>query len=221
MLKLQIIGPYLYSLKLRGITGENSIHLQIIIPVFQRRSRSNVWEFYLICRVEKVNYSTNMRDNVETVIYCRLIDDLEISVIEGVSSGDISSISRNPTLTGSETQDHQPGTMFSETEDQLRNVRRVWSREEFLHETAGMGGPDMSMRPRLVQWSHEFLHETAGVGGPDVFMRPRLVQWSHEEFLHETAEVGGPDVFMRPRLVQWSHEEFLHETAEVGGPTCS
>ena len=151
MLKLQIIGPYLYSLKLRGITGENSIHLQIIIPVFQRRSRSNVWEFYLICRVEKVNYSTNMRDNVETVIYCRLIDDLEISVIEGVSSGDISSISRNPTLTGSETQDHQPGTMFSETEDQLRNVRRVWSREEFLHETAVVGGPDVSRRPRLVK----------------------------------------------------------------------
>jgi hypothetical protein len=91
-----------------------------------------------------------MRDNVETVMYCRLIDDLEISVTEGVSSGDISSISRTPTLIGSETQDHQLGTTFSETEDQLRNVRRVWTREEFLHETAGMGGPDVSMRPRLV-----------------------------------------------------------------------
>ena len=89
-----------------------------------------------------------MRDNVETAIYCRLIDDLEISITEG---GDISSISRTPTLTGSETQDHQLGTTFTENEDQLRNVRRVWTREEFLHETAGMGGPDVSMRPRLVK----------------------------------------------------------------------
>ena len=120
----------------------------------QRQCRSNVWEFYLTDRVEKVNHSTNMRDNVETVMYCRLIDDLENSVTEGVSSGDISSISRTPTLIGSETQDHQLGTTFSETEDQLRNVRRVWTREEFLHETAGMGGPDVSMRPRLVKAHH-------------------------------------------------------------------
>jgi hypothetical protein len=84
-------------------------------------------------------------------MYCRLIDDLEISITEGVSSGDISSISRNPTQIGSEAQDHQLGTTFGENEDQLRNVRRVWSREEFLHETAGMGGPDVSMRPRLVK----------------------------------------------------------------------
>lgn len=92
-----------------------------------------------------------MRDNVETAMYCRLIDDLEISVTEGVSSGDISSISRTPTLIGSEAQDHQLGTTFTENEDQLRNIRRVWTREEFLHETAGMGGPDVSMRPRLVK----------------------------------------------------------------------
>lgn len=92
-----------------------------------------------------------MRDNTETAMYCRLIDDLEISITEGVSSGDISSISRNPTQIGSEAQDHQLGTTFGENEDQLRNVRRVWSREEFLHETAGMGGPDVSMRPRLVK----------------------------------------------------------------------
>jgi hypothetical protein len=84
-------------------------------------------------------------------MYCRLIDDLEINVTEGASSGDVSSISRTPTLIGSETQDHQLGTTFSETEDQLKNVRRVWTREEFLHETAGMGGPDVSMRPRLVK----------------------------------------------------------------------
>ena len=95
-----------------------------------------------------------MRDNVEIVMYCRLIDDLEISVTEGVSSADISSISKTPTLIGSETQDHQLGTTFSETEDQPRNVRRVWTREEFLHETAGMGGPDVSMRPRLVKAHH-------------------------------------------------------------------
>jgi len=101
--------------------------------------------------VQMVNDSTNMTDNVETAMYCRLIDDLEISVTEGVSSGDISSISRTPTLIGSEAQDHQLGTTFTENEDQLRNVRRVWTREEFLHETAGMGGPDVSMRPRLVK----------------------------------------------------------------------
>ena len=151
VLKLQISGPYLYSLKLKGMTGENSIHLQVIISVIHGQSRRNVWGFYLISSVEKVNHSTNMRGNVETAMYCRLIDDLESSVIEGVCSGDIPSISRTSTLIGSEVQDHQLGTTFSETEDQLRNVRRVWSREEFLHETAAMGGPDVSMRPRLVK----------------------------------------------------------------------
>jgi hypothetical protein len=92
-----------------------------------------------------------MRDNIENAVYCRLIDDIESSVTEGVCGGDISSISRTPTQIGSEAQDHQLGTTFSESEEQLRSVRRVWSREEFLHETAGMGGPDMSMRPRLVK----------------------------------------------------------------------
>jgi hypothetical protein len=87
---------------------------------------------------------------LSTAMYCRLIDDLESGVTEAVCSGEIPSISRTPTLIGGEAQDHQLGTTFSETEDQLRNVRRVWSREEFLHETAGMGGPDVSMRPRLV-----------------------------------------------------------------------
>lgn len=91
-----------------------------------------------------------MRENVETAMYCRLIDDLESSITEGVCSSDVLSVTRPPTQIGGEVQDHQLGTTFGETEDQLRTVRRVWSREEFLHETAGMGGPDVSMRPRLV-----------------------------------------------------------------------
>ncbi|XP_021919364.1 uncharacterized protein LOC110829683 isoform X2 [Zootermopsis nevadensis] len=73
-----------------------------------------------------------------------LVDELEGTVAEGVC-GETPSVPRTLTQTGSE---HQLATTFSETEDQLRTVRRVWSREEFLHETAGMGGPDVSMRPR-------------------------------------------------------------------------
>jgi hypothetical protein len=68
-------------------------------------------------------------------------------VAEGVCS-ETSSVPRTPTQISSEPQEPQLGATFSETEDQLRTVRRVWSREEFLHETAGMGGPDVSMRPR-------------------------------------------------------------------------
>jgi hypothetical protein len=97
-----------------------------------------------------------MRKNVKTAMYCRLIDDLESGVTEGVCSGDIPAISRTPTLTGSEAQDHQLGTTFSETEDQLRNVRRIWTLEEFLQETSVMGGPDVYMRPRLINIHFSF-----------------------------------------------------------------
>lgn len=69
---------------------------------------------------------------------------------EGVCS-ETSSVPKILTQTGSEHQALQLAATLSETEDQLRTVRRVWSREEFLHETAGMGGPDVSMRPRSVK----------------------------------------------------------------------
>lgn len=32
----------------------------------------------------------------------------------------------------------------------ITKERRVWSREAFTHETAGMGGPDVEVRPRYV-----------------------------------------------------------------------
>ncbi|KAJ8873519.1 hypothetical protein PR048_024337 [Dryococelus australis] len=38
-------------------------------------------------------------------------------------------------------------------------ARRVWSREEFLHESAGTGGPDVSMRPSRVQKKTETIAE--------------------------------------------------------------
>lgn len=100
--------------------------------------------------MEVANHTTRLSKNVLTAICYRLIDDLESSVTEGVCS-EISSVPRTAAQVGSEPQDPQLGATFSEAEDHLRSVRRVWSREEFLHETAGMGGPDVSMRPRSVK----------------------------------------------------------------------
>jgi hypothetical protein len=97
--------------------------------------------------MEVVNHARRLSKSAMPAICYRLIDDLESSVAEGVCS-EISSVPRPAAQIGSEPNDPQLGTTFSEAEDQLRSVRRIWSREEFLHETAGMGGPDMSMRPR-------------------------------------------------------------------------
>jgi hypothetical protein len=96
--------------------------------------------------MDTVNHSVSIRENVEINILFRLVDDLESTVAE-VACSDSSSLPR----IGSEHQTLQLAATFSEGEDQLKTVRRVWSREEFLHETAGMGGPDMSMRPRSVE----------------------------------------------------------------------
>jgi hypothetical protein len=81
-----------------------------------------------------------------------LVDELDSSVAEGVCN-DTSSVPRILTQSSSEHQALQLAASFGETEDQSRTVRQVWSREEFLHETAGMGGPDVSMRPRSVESS--------------------------------------------------------------------
>ncbi|XP_069704355.1 uncharacterized protein [Periplaneta americana] len=76
-----------------------------------------------------------------------LLDDLESSVIE-CGSSESSSVPRIPTQIAGEMQEPHLAVTFGESEDHSRAARRVWSREEFLHETAGMGGPDVSMRPR-------------------------------------------------------------------------
>jgi hypothetical protein len=99
--------------------------------------------------METVNHTRRLSKYVMPAICYRLIDDLESSVAEGVCN-EILSVPRTAAQIGSEPHDPQLGATFGEAEDQLRNVRRVWSREEFLHETAGMGGPDISMRPRSV-----------------------------------------------------------------------
>ncbi|XP_063231883.1 rho GTPase-activating protein 6-like [Bacillus rossius redtenbacheri] len=55
-------------------------------------------------------------------------------------------------------------------------VRRVWSREEFLHESAAMGGPDMGMRPRhkeRLRHSKKHWWEEAEDGSSDAGSSPR------------------------------------------------
>lgn len=37
---------------------------------------------------------------------------------------------------------------ISNEDVRITKERRVWSREAFTHETAGMGGPDLEVRPR-------------------------------------------------------------------------
>lgn len=39
-------------------------------------------------------------------------------------------------------------SLLSNSPDDRGRERRVWSREAFTHEHAGMGGPDIEMRPR-------------------------------------------------------------------------
>nr|CAD7439068.1 unnamed protein product [Timema bartmani] len=70
-----------------------------------------------------------------------IIDDLESSATEAGS--DSYSIPRNSASLGSDLHE-----ILGSDEPHATPVRRVWSREEFLHESAAMGGPDVGMRPR-------------------------------------------------------------------------
>nr|CAD7425497.1 unnamed protein product [Timema monikensis] len=70
-----------------------------------------------------------------------IIDDLESSATEAGS--DSYFIPRTSASLGSDLHE-----ILGSDEPHATPVRRVWSREEFLHESAAMGGPDVSMRPR-------------------------------------------------------------------------
>nr|CAD7400832.1 unnamed protein product [Timema poppensis] len=70
-----------------------------------------------------------------------IIDDLESSATEAGS--DSYFIPRTSASLGSDLHE-----ILGNDEPRATPVRRVWSREEFLHESAAMGGPDVSMRPR-------------------------------------------------------------------------
>nr|CAD7258492.1 unnamed protein product [Timema shepardi] len=70
-----------------------------------------------------------------------IIDDLESSATEAGS--DSYFIPRTSASLGSDLHE-----IIGSDEPHATPVRRVWSREEFLHESAAMGGPDVSMRPR-------------------------------------------------------------------------
>nr|CAD7568142.1 unnamed protein product [Timema californicum] len=72
-----------------------------------------------------------------------IIDDLESSATEAGS--DSYFIPRTSASLGSDLHE-----IIGSDEPHATPVRRVWSREEFLHESAAMGGPDVSMRPRFV-----------------------------------------------------------------------
>ncbi|CAG2056492.1 unnamed protein product [Timema podura] len=72
-----------------------------------------------------------------------IIDDLESSATEAGS--DSYSIPRNSASLGSDLHE-----ILGSDEPHATPVRRVWSREEFLHESAAMGGPDVGMRPSVI-----------------------------------------------------------------------
>lgn len=68
---------------------------------------------------------------------------------------DSPSLMRNP---AADILDLHLGEQLEVTDNPPGIIRRMWSREEFLHETAGMGGPDVAMRPRLVDMTSTIMH---------------------------------------------------------------
>lgn len=78
-----------------------------------------------------------------TLFFCfynRLGDELEVSLV----SEDISD-----RMVSHGTGDSDD--LISNEDVRLSKDRKVWSREAFTHETAGMGGPDREVRPRYLK----------------------------------------------------------------------
>ncbi|XP_047112193.1 uncharacterized protein LOC124788950 [Schistocerca piceifrons] len=111
---------------------------------------------------DALNQLLNKRAGTDDVL-----DDLETPTQESEST----STPRTPTADVLELHLEEP----AEASEAHGVIRRMWSREEFLHETAGMGGPDVAMRPRHKERTRE---------------RPSKKRWREEPLKHNRPAEG-------------------------------
>ncbi|XP_066997768.2 uncharacterized protein [Anabrus simplex] len=110
-------------------------------------------------RIDVINVVRTMIDHNKNLFHvsAELLDEVYVHMMDSHPDVLDQLLSKRDASNDETLDDHESnrteGTCSSDVvadqdEQQQHNiVRRVWSREEFLHETAGMGGPDMAMRP--------------------------------------------------------------------------